>query len=44
LDAGDHEVFWDGLNDRGRPEPPGVFLYHVQTPSFEDTRKILWLP
>jgi flagellar hook assembly protein FlgD len=44
LNAGDHEVFWDGLDAHGAAMHAGVFLYHLQTPGFEGTQKITLLP
>jgi serine protease len=31
MDAGEHALAWDGMNDRGDPVPSGVYLYQVQT-------------
>jgi peptidoglycan/xylan/chitin deacetylase (PgdA/CDA1 family) len=44
LNAGDHEVFWDGLDAHGAATHSGIFLYHLQTPGFEGTKKITLLP
>jgi len=44
LSAGDHEVVWNGRDDRGAALHPGVFFYHLQTPGFEGTQKVIWLP
>jgi peptidoglycan/xylan/chitin deacetylase (PgdA/CDA1 family) len=43
MDAGDHAISWDGRDDRGDRVPPGIYLYRLQTPGFEATRKLLRL-
>lgn len=43
LDAGDHEVDWDGRTTSGAPSPVGVYLYRLTTSTTEQTRKLMLL-
>lgn len=36
----DHEVVWDGADDRGNPLPDGVYFYRLRSPSFVSERKL----
>lgn len=38
--AGDHEVEWDGMDERGRPVASGVYLYLLKTREEELRRKM----
>lgn len=39
--AGGHEVSWNGLNERGRRAPAGVYFVQLRTPQQRITRRIL---
>jgi hypothetical protein len=39
-EPGEHEVHWDGTDDRGRPAPLGVYFYQLRTPSFVSQKKL----
>ena len=43
LDAGAHEVTWDGVNDEGRPLASGVYFYRMRSGEYESTRKMILL-
>ncbi|MEW6754196.1 MAG: FlgD immunoglobulin-like domain containing protein [Candidatus Latescibacterota bacterium] len=38
---GPHEVVWDGRDAGGRPVSSGVYLYHLRTPTRQQTRRLL---
>jgi len=37
---GEHDVYWDGLDDDGRPAPAGIYFYQMRTPSFVSQKKL----
>ncbi len=39
--AGSHSLRWDGLSDRGRPAPKGVYFCRIHTGSAQAVRKIV---
>ncbi len=41
LDAGYHQIIWDGLDERGEPVPPGIFFYELSAGEWSATRKML---
>jgi subtilisin family serine protease len=41
LPAGPHAVRWDGLNDAGRPQASGLYLYRLEAEGRTLTRKML---
>ncbi len=41
MEAGRHELKWDGTDDEGRSLAPGIYLYRLKTPNYTATRKIL---
>ncbi|MBN1481030.1 carbohydrate-binding protein [candidate division KSB1 bacterium] len=41
--AGTYSVVWDGTNETGQQEASGVYLVHLQTPSFQAVRKMTLL-
>ena len=43
LDAGDHHIVWEGLNDANEPVPSGLYFYTLDTGSGKATRKMLML-
>jgi PKD repeat protein len=43
MDAGNHVVQWDGLDEQGRHMPTGTYFYHIKTEEFEDTKKLILL-
>jgi len=40
---GNRSASWDGLDDRGAPVPAGVYVYQLQTPGFEASRRLVRL-
>ncbi len=34
------QAHWDGLNEVGEPVPAGTYLYHVESSSYTETRKV----
>jgi hypothetical protein len=38
--AGEHDLYWDGLDDAGRPVPRGVYFYQMRTPTFVSQKKL----
>jgi hypothetical protein len=38
---GRHEVVWDGTSDEGVRAPSGVYFYHLATPEFRETRRMV---
>jgi flagellar hook assembly protein FlgD len=43
LEAGRHQVVWDGRDDRGEQVPSGIYISSLRTGSFMETRKLLLL-
>lgn len=43
VDAGRHEVMWNGLDGAGNAAASGVYFYRLKTPGFIDTRKMVLL-
>jgi hypothetical protein len=41
--AGSHAVVWDGRNSAGSPVSSGVYFYRLETPGFQQTRKMVLL-
>ncbi len=41
--AGRHDITWDATNDRGERVASGVYFYHLQTPAFSRTGKMVLL-
>lgn len=41
--AGDHEVVWDGIDDRGKRQASGSYLYVLHVGEFTASRKLLLL-
>jgi flagellar hook assembly protein FlgD len=44
MDAGDHEVRWDGKDDRGNRLPAGVYSYRIQSGGSSVARRLVLLP
>jgi endonuclease I len=42
LEAGRHEVVWNGQSDSGRTVGAGVYFYRLQSGSFGETRRIVF--
>jgi hypothetical protein len=40
FDAGEHDLYWDGLDDAGRPVARGVYFYQMRTPTFVSQKKL----
>jgi hypothetical protein len=40
LEAGRHEVTWDGTDDRGRAVAAGMYLYRLQAGAFSETKMV----
>jgi len=43
FDPGEHEVYWDGTDDNGRPAPLGLYFYQLRNPSFVSQKKLALL-
>lgn len=43
LGAGAHAVVWDGLDDRGKEAPSGIYFYRLVAEERSETRKMLLL-
>jgi hypothetical protein len=43
VEAGQHDVVWDGLDSTGRPAASGVYLYRFSAPDHNATRKMIVL-
>jgi hypothetical protein len=39
--AGSYSVFWDGLDDSGKPASSGIYLYRLTAGDFTEARKML---
>ena len=39
--AGEHELFWDGLNESGYPVSSGIYVYVIQAESVTKHRKMV---
>jgi flagellar hook assembly protein FlgD len=44
LDAGPHQVQWDGRLDTGSFAPAGVYLVRIESEGMARSRRLLWLP
>lgn len=43
LTAGQHSVQWDGLNASGQKVPSGCYVYKLQTPGFQQSKRLTLL-
>jgi len=43
MEEGNRYASWDGLDDRGTPVPAGIYVYQLQTPGFEASRRLVRL-
>ncbi len=43
IEAGNHEILWDGTNTRGKMVSSGVYFYRLEAGSFTETRKMVLL-
>jgi len=43
LEAGVHNIMWDGRNEQGSSVASGVYFYKAEAGSFSDTRKMMML-
>jgi len=41
LEAGSHQVIWDGLDQLGRPAASGVYVYRLVTGSTELSKRMV---
>ena len=41
--SGKHSVVWDGKNENGKAASSGIYLYRMQSKSFSETRKMIFL-
>jgi len=42
-DAGEHKIIWNGLDDRNRKVPAGVYFCRLATENFRETKKFIML-
>jgi len=42
--SGDHDAMWDGLNDRRRPAPAGVYFIRVLASGVAETARVVRIP
>jgi hypothetical protein len=40
FEPGEHDLYWDGTDDGGRPVPAGVYFYQMRTPGFVSQKKL----
>jgi len=40
---GDYIARWNGSDDQGRPLPSGAYFYRIETPGFQDSKKLILL-
>ncbi len=43
FNAGEHTLIWDGRNNDGRSTATGIYLYHMESERFTNTKKMLLL-
>ena len=43
LNAGEHEIVWDGTNDKGVRQPSGVYVYQLNVNNSNSARKMILL-
>jgi len=43
LDAGSHEVTWDGRDEKGSPVAAGIYFSRISAGDFHDTRKLVMM-
>jgi hypothetical protein len=43
LDAGYHEVRWDGADEQGRSAAAGIYIYRLEAANFITSRKLILL-
>lgn len=43
ISAGNHEVSWDGIDEKGRPAAPGIYLYRIEAEGLVETRRMVLL-
>jgi hypothetical protein len=43
LEAGSHEVIWDGTDTQGNPVASGVYFYRIKTDNHVDSRRMILL-
>ena len=41
MEAGNHEVVWNGLDEKGNPLPSGVYIYHLQAGRYSTTKRLV---
>jgi len=41
MPAGSHKVIWHGLNDTGQPMPSGIYIFIMESGSFQQIKKAL---
>jgi hypothetical protein len=41
MSAGNHNVIWNGLNDRGEKMPSGVYFYRMRTDDYKAARRMI---
>jgi flagellar hook assembly protein FlgD len=42
-ESGQYSISWDALDNYGNPVSAGVYLYHIQTDRFSQSRKMILL-
>jgi flagellar hook assembly protein FlgD len=41
VSAGDHQVVWDGKDDRGNSVASGIYFYRMQAQNYQATNKMM---
>lgn len=41
VSAGQHDITWNGRDNRGRTVPSGVYFYRLQANDFSETRRMV---
>jgi flagellar hook assembly protein FlgD len=39
--SGNHQLIWNGKDDKGRSVSSGIYMYRMETPSYSKTMKMM---